>query len=221
VNSSQKPQNQQEFSASSDLTDQQVRIEQLAASERKFRSFFENSQGVMFTHDLKGNFLSVNSAGAASLGYSVEEICRMTLLDIIPKARHAFLSDYMTEMIKTGRVQSKLTAVSKDGSERIWMYNNVLETGDGSEPYVLGNAVDVTERDRIESELVTEKTRLFAFVEHAPAAVAMLDQNMYFVAVTNCWLEDYNLKDQNKLAVPTTRCFQISHLNLLHGINES
>jgi PAS domain S-box-containing protein len=197
VNSNQKPQDQQEFSASSDLTDQQLRMEQLAASERKFRSFFENSHGVMFTHDLKGNFLSVNAAGAATLGYTVEEICRMTLLDIIPQARHAFLSDYITEMIKTGRVQSTLTVVRKDGSERIWMYNNVLETGGGAEPYVLGNAIDVTERERIESELLTEKTRLFAFVEHAPAAVAMLDENMNFVAVTNCWLEDYNLQGQN------------------------
>jgi PAS domain S-box-containing protein len=197
VNSNQKPQDQQKSSSSSDLTNQQVSMEQLAASERKFRSFFENSQGIMFTHDLTGNFLSVNAAGAATLGYTVEEICRMTLLDIIPKARHPFLSDYLTQMVQTGRVQSKLTAVRKDGSERIWMYNNVLETGDGFEPYVLGNAVDVTERERIESELVTEKTRLFAFVEHAPAAVAMLDENMYFVAVTNCWLENYNMKDQN------------------------
>jgi PAS domain S-box-containing protein len=197
VNSKQKPQNEQGFSAGNDLTDQQVRMEQLAASERKFKSFFENSQAVMFTHDLKGNFLSVNAAGAATLGYTVEEICKMKLLDIIPKARHAFLSDYMTEMIKTGRVQSTLTAVRKDGSERIWMYNNVLETENGSDPYVLGNAVDITERERIESELITEKTRLFAFVEHAPAAVAMLDQDMFFVAVTNCWLENYNLEDQN------------------------
>jgi PAS domain S-box-containing protein len=207
VNSNQKPQDQQEFSASSDLTDQQLRMEQLAASERKFRSFFENSHGVMFTHDLKGNFLSVNAAGAATLGYTVEEICRMTLLDIIPQARHAFLSDYITEMIKTGRVQSTLTVVRKDGSERIWMYNNVLETGGGAEPYVLGNAIDVTERERIESELLTEKTRLFAFVEHAPAAVAMLDENMNFVAVTIC-------KAKISLGAPTTRSFQVSNLNL-------
>jgi PAS domain S-box-containing protein len=197
VNSKPKPQNQHELSATSDLTDQQVRIEQLQASERKFRSFFENSQAVMFTHDLKGNFISVNSAGAATLGYTVEELCRMTLLDIIPKSRHAFLSPYMTEIVKTGRVQSTLTAIRKDGVERIWMYNNVLESRDGSEPYVLGTAVDVTEREKIESELVNEKSRLFAFVEHAPASVAMLDENMNFIAVTNCWLEAYNLKDQN------------------------
>jgi PAS domain S-box-containing protein len=188
---------QKEPETGSAFTHKHLNTEKLAASERKFRSFFENSQGVMFTHDLKGNLLSVNSAGATTLGYTVAEISGMRLLDIIPPPKHAFLSDYMTEMMKTGRVQAKLTALHKDGSERIWLYNNVLETGIGSEPYVIGNAVDITERERIESELVTEKTRLIAFVEHAPAAVAMVDDKMNFVAVTNCWLEDYNLKDRN------------------------
>jgi PAS domain S-box-containing protein len=172
-------------------------FEQLAASERKFRSFFENSQGMMFTHDLQGNFLSVNAAAASCLGYSLEEVQKMNLRDIIPKERQGFLLEYIQEILKNGGTQATFKPLRKDGTSRTWLYNTVLEKGLAAEPYVIGNAVDITERERAEFELTTEKARLTAFVQHAPAAVAMVDENMVFVAVSNCWLEDYNLKDQS------------------------
>jgi PAS domain S-box-containing protein len=57
----------------------------------------------------------------------------------------------------------------------------------------LGIATDITEIKRIESALITEKARLTAFVEHAPAAVAMLDESLKYIAVSNRWMEDYQL----------------------------
>lgn len=185
------------FTVGRDITEEQLKSDQLEASERKFRAFFENAQGVMFTHDLQGNFQTVNTAGAASLGYTVEEITGLSLFKVIPESRHPYLQEYLRQIVERGSINSILTAIRKDGTECTWLYSNVLELDAGSEPYVIGTAVDITERQRVEAELVTEKARLTAFVQHAPAAVAMLDEDMKFIAVSNYWLDDYRVKNRD------------------------
>ncbi|MGE9294016.1 MAG: ATP-binding protein [Puniceicoccales bacterium] len=44
-------------------------------------------------------------------------------------------------------------------------------------------------------ELSREKAQLAAFVQHAPAAVAMFDREVRFIAVSNRWLKDYALEE--------------------------
>jgi signal transduction histidine kinase len=39
-----------------------------------------------------------------------------------------------------------MKVVARSGAVRVWMYRNVLSRGPGREPYVLGHAIDITER---------------------------------------------------------------------------
>jgi PAS domain S-box-containing protein len=53
--------------------------------------------------------------------------------------------------------------------------------------------VDITERRHAELELTRAHSTLTAFIKHAPAAVAMFDTQMRYVAHSDRWLQDYNI----------------------------
>jgi len=61
-----------------------------------------------------------------------------------------------------------------------------------------GVAADTTHPKALEEALSLERARLLAFVEHTPAAVAMLDKEMRYLPVSRKWVEDYNL-DHNHI----------------------
>lgn len=148
------------FGIGRDITDKIELDRQLALSEEKLRLFFEHSQGLMCTHDLEGNFITVNSAGAGILGYSREEIMGMSLYDIVPQPRHPFLDAYLVEIKETGHVKGQMLTHHKNGAFLIWMYNNVLEKDSNGDVYVIGNAIDITERHKLEKDLERTKEML-------------------------------------------------------------
>ena len=141
------------FGIGRDITELKLKEQQLAESEEKLRIFFENSQGIMFTHNASGRFLSANDAGAAMLGYSRTELLDKTLYDIVPEERRQEITNYFEELKATGKTSGQLILNHRDGSIRAWLYNNVLETKSAAEPYVISNGLDITKRYNLQTEL--------------------------------------------------------------------
>ncbi|WP_333620880.1 PAS domain S-box protein [Sphingobacterium multivorum] len=127
--------------------------EKYKESEQKLKAFFDNSQGLMCTHDLKGNFIAVNEAGAKTLGYTREEIQLRSLFDIVPSEGHKNLQDYLGAIVQRGTIKGEMRTLTRSGETRIWMFNNILQTNGNKIPYVIGNAVDITEQHFLEKEL--------------------------------------------------------------------
>ncbi len=123
----------------------------LILSEEKHRVFFENSQGLMCTHNLSGKFITVNPAGAKLLGYTVDELLTMTLFDIVDIRYVDMVSQYLQQVETAGQYKGLMQLNQKDGQSKTWMYNNVLAESINGSKYVIGNAVDLTER------IITEK----------------------------------------------------------------
>ncbi|WP_153799200.1 PAS domain S-box protein [Foetidibacter luteolus] len=148
------------FAIARDISADKAREQQLKSSENSLKSFFENSQGLMCTHDLDGRFISVNIAGAGMLGYTVEEVLSMSLYDIVPAKQHTFLDAYLREIAVAGKVSGVMYTRHKNGTPKIWMFNNVIEKNADGKSYVIGNAIDITERHFLEKDLTKTKEML-------------------------------------------------------------
>jgi PAS domain S-box-containing protein len=141
------------FAIGRDITLEKERETLLHNSESRFRAFFENSEGLMCTHDMNGELFTVNTAGAAQLGYSPSDLIGHSLADIIhPKYRDEF-AGYIQSLKQHGKATGLMHIKHRNGSLLIWLFNNVLEKDADGKDYVIGNAVDITERHRLETEL--------------------------------------------------------------------
>ncbi|HSI75992.1 MAG TPA: PAS domain S-box protein, partial [Lunatimonas sp.] len=148
------------FAIGRDISEEKEKEYQLVISENKFRSFFENSQGLMLTHDLDGRFLSFNHYGARLLGYTTDEILEKRLWDIIPVKYHPEINNYFEEIKNTGTAKGLMTTKLANGRYKVWLYSNILEKDSEGNEYVIGNSVDVTERLRLERSIQDAKELL-------------------------------------------------------------
>ncbi|HVC46443.1 MAG TPA: EAL domain-containing protein [Terracidiphilus sp.] len=84
-----------------------------------------------------------------------------------------------------------------DGAVR-WVHGlGQLEFDADGQPVVMrGTIRDITERKHAEAELTASQELLRVFVQHAPAALAMFDREMCYLAVSRRYLDDYGLQGQ-------------------------
>ncbi len=127
--------------------------EELRISEQHNRDIIEKSLGFICTHKLDGTLLSINPAAANSLGYSPGEMIGKKISDFMLPSATRFFNDYLVKIQKKHELSGTFDIIGKSGEKRIWEYNNTLYEKQGEESYILGHAVDVTDRNRIEKEL--------------------------------------------------------------------
>ena len=132
--------------------------QELARRESRYRDLFDYSQSIITTHDLDGNLLSVNKAFTDSLGRPVEETVGKRYADFIPEKFRSEYPAYLRKVVNDGEAHGLATMVASDGRIVVWQYSNVLISEPGSEPYILGSAIDVTALMKVQNEL--ERTSL-------------------------------------------------------------
>ena len=119
----------------------------LRESEERYRNLFDNISDFIFTHDLKGCFLTINRGAAQTLGYTPEELIGRPISDfMLPKYCKEFFDEYLPEVKKKGFSNGVTEYVAKDGKSHYIEYRNVLVKPEGQEPYVSGIGRDITDR---------------------------------------------------------------------------
>jgi PAS domain S-box-containing protein len=145
--------------------DQQVaqRTAELAAAEERWRSVFENSAiGVALT-DLTGRFLAANPVYQKMVGYSEEELQKLSFLDV---TFDEFLESNRTlvgELLEGKRQQFQIEKqYRRKNGTLIWVRNNVsLVPGTERVPqFLMALSEEVTERRRMEEALNKARSEL-------------------------------------------------------------
>jgi PAS domain S-box-containing protein len=148
------------FALSRDITSEVLKDKQLEESETRFQTVFEGSQSLVSTHDLQGNLLTLNPAGAAMLGFKPEEVAGKTLFDIFPPTEWERLKSYLEIIPIEGKRQNQLTFNLPDGRQRSILFNHFLHLSATGEKYVITNGTDITDRYLIEKALQKTKKML-------------------------------------------------------------
>jgi PAS domain S-box-containing protein len=154
-----------------------------------FRRLVEYSLGLMCIHDLEGNLLFVNGAAAESLGFRPEEGVGTNLRRFLSPSVEGQFDAYLQRIRANAQDSGLLRLVARDGTERIWMYRNVLQEEPGLASRVLGHALDVTDRVRAERALRESERRFRLLADTAPVLIWMSDPSGGCVFLNRPWLE--------------------------------
>ncbi len=173
-----------------DITDRKQAEIRLQESEARFKFLSEASFEGIQIHD-KGLILDTNQSFARMFGYDLaDDIIGLNIMhrhltpESLEKAQSLISSGYQgayeVSAIKCDGTQFPVEIISKN-----LMYNGKM---------VRVTAVrDITERKHIEKILKESEEQLRLFIKHTPAAIAMFDRNMNYLAASNRWLMDFHL----------------------------
>jgi PAS domain S-box-containing protein len=139
--------------------------ERLRGRLELFRQLVENSQGLICSHDLEGNLLYVSPASAWELGYTPEDGVGRNLREFLAPSVRPFFDGYLERIREKEADRGLLRLVSRDGEERLWAYRNALFHLPDREPYVIGHAVDITDRVHLEGLLRDSEERYRTVIE--------------------------------------------------------
>ncbi|HEU5078213.1 MAG TPA: response regulator [Opitutaceae bacterium] len=151
-----------------------------AKLEAHHRAIVSNASDVIFTTDLNGHFTSLNPSGERLLGYTREEVMKMTLRDLVAPedeaCRNAIVSSLPT--LNQSAARFELRFLTKDG-RRIWMeVSACLVQQDGQALSLLGVARDIGERKLIEEELKRARDAAQANTEAKSAFLANMSHEI-------------------------------------------
>ncbi|MEP7377876.1 MAG: PAS domain S-box protein [Chitinophagaceae bacterium] len=158
-----------------------------------------SSKDAIISISTGGIVTSWNPQAETMYGYSQQEMIGNSISLIIPTDKINEESEILSDIKKEKKIETFETKrLRKDGT-LIDISLTVSPIKDMSGKVIGASKIaqDITHRKHIEAELAERSAQLKIFIENSPAAIAMLDNQIRYIATSRRWLTDYNLGDQN------------------------
>lgn len=125
----------------------------LKESEQRFRILFEQAVDGIIITDISGQLTDANSSACTMLGYSLDELMRMNIVDIFFSDDYLFESDRFNELLAGKAIVCERKVKRKDGVKvDVELSAKILPDG-----RLQAIVRDVTYRKQLEARLLREK----------------------------------------------------------------
>ena len=132
-----------------DVTAARATRSALAASERRLRLLYDGIDDVVFVHDADGRILDANAAACRKLGYTREELLKLSTADIDDTEFAAGFAERYHSQLHDGGLRCEGRHRTKDGRSIPVDINTSTVLIDGR-PAILAVTRDITERKALE-----------------------------------------------------------------------
>ncbi|MBU1235432.1 MAG: EAL domain-containing protein [Gammaproteobacteria bacterium] len=156
------------------------------------------SSDAIYAKDTEGRYLICNPAACRFVGKSADEIIGRDDHSAFPPEQAEMLLDINRHIVAEGQQTTAEEELDTPEGRRTFLATKgPLRDENGRIFGTFGISRDITRRKQAERALRESQERLRLFVEHAPAALAMFDRDMRYIAVSRRWMENFKLGERD------------------------
>ena len=188
------------------------------------RKWIDHFRDAILVTDAEGQIVFLNQESANRLYQKISDAL-LEKIQTLDKANP--WDNYLMEIKQKEKITIEGISQREDGSVFPVEINAQYMNFEGKE-YIITFSRDITERKKTEDLLITKQIQLQSFVEAAPAAIAMFDKNLNYLAASHKWNEEHNIREPQIIGENFYAIFQRSsdfwkdiHQRCLNGSIES
>jgi PAS domain S-box-containing protein len=145
----------------------------------------------IFIQDKQHRFVFINNAACELFGKSREQLLEMTDYELFPKEQVEVFRKYNNYVFETGEENvNEESLTDSQGNVRTIVTKKTLYVDEAGEKYIVGSIRDITERKRIEEELLESEAKYRSVVENSLVGVYIV-QDSLIRFVNRRWCEMY------------------------------
>lgn len=196
--------------------------------EKNFtNALLDSIPGLIYMYDSKGNLVRWNKKHEELTGYSSEELSRMTLADWYKGDQETI--DYILSRVQVafreGYADAEAWLQNKDGSKLCYYFTAVKVILDG-ELYIVGTAINITERKQREESLAKSEAEFRSLFEASPSGAVTIVNRLFhklskrFLKIVG-YDESELLEKSTKVIYPDEEMYKYVGTHLYKTINEN